>query len=291
MKVFREPLLHFLLLGAGLFAAFALLGRQREPHPGEIVVTRGQLAHLAGGFERFHRRPPSPDEMQGLIREYVREEVACREAIELGLDRGDPVIRQRLRQKMELISDDVGAMVEPTDEQLRAYLREHGEAFRVERRFTFSHAYLDPQRRRDTLSRDTAQLLEQLQRAGGAVDVSMLGDAFVLEHEFEALSASEVGKLFGDRFAAALRELPPGQWQGPIESGYGVHLVYVRERTEERFPALEEVRHWVRREWSNVQRQEAREQFYAALLERYTVSVEPPEPSGQANGLAAAAPR
>jgi hypothetical protein len=214
--------------------------------------------------------------LEGLMRDYVREEVYCREALALGLDRDAAVIRNRLRLKMEFIADDVAEQAEPTDEQLRSYLREHPEAFRLEPRFTFSQVYLNPERHRASLEHDTAQLLATLRQAGDQAEVAGLGDAFLLDHEFEALPGSEVVKLFGEPFATALGELALGQWQGPVASGYGVHLVCVSARTEGRVPALEEVRDAVRREWANVQRQHAQERFYQGLLKRYTIVVQRP---------------
>jgi hypothetical protein len=291
VKLLREPLLHFLLLGAGLFVAFGLAHRRTGPRPGNIVVTQGQIEQLAAGFTRFHRRPPSPDELEGLIRDHVREEVYYREALALGLDRDDANIRRRLRQKMEFISDDVAAMAEPTDEQLRAHLAAHPDAFRIEPRFTFEVVYLDPQRRSESLARDAAHLLARLNQAGARADGSTVGDPFLLDHEFEEVASSEVATLFGERFAAKLGELAPRRWEGPIESGYGAHLVCVRERTEGRVPALDEVRDAVRREWANVQRQKASEQFYAGLLARYAVTIEQPAPTDGGRTLAAAAPR
>jgi PPIC-type PPIASE domain len=153
--------------------------------------------------------------------------VYCREALALGLDRDDAVIRNRLRLKMEFISDDVTAQAEPTDEQLRSYLQEHPDAFRIEPRFTFSQVYLNPERHRQSLAHDAAQLLTRLNQAGDKADVSELGDPFLPEHTFVALTASEVANQFGEKFAAKLDELPRDQWQGPVESGYGVHLVFV----------------------------------------------------------------
>src|SRR6185369_12271892 len=142
----REPLVHFLVLGAGLFLAAGLMSNGDGAEPGRIVVTTGQIEHLAGGYERVHQRPPLADELDGLIRDWVREEAYCREALALGLDRDDPVIRQRLRQKMEFVSDDVAAAAEPTDADLQRYLDDHPDAFRLERRFTFSQVYLNPER-------------------------------------------------------------------------------------------------------------------------------------------------
>jgi hypothetical protein len=216
--------------------------------------------------------------LQGLVRDRVRDEVYCREAMALGLDKDDTVIRRRLRQKMEFVSDDIAAQTEPTDADLIAYLQAHPDAFRVEQRFTFRQVYLNPEKHGAHLARDTAQLLTQLNRAGGKADVSALGDSFLLEHTFTAAPASEVAKQFGEHFAAQLGELAPGQWQGPVESGYGVHLVLVSERTEGHLPALAEVRDAVRREWANARQMEANEKLYEAMLRRYAVIIASPEP-------------
>ncbi len=287
----REPLLHFLLLGAGLFVALDLVGKGSNGDPGRIVVTQGQIEHIAATFARVHERLPDPPELEALIRDHVREEVYVREALALGLDRDDTIIRQRLRQKVEFLSEDVAASVEPTDADLQAYLTAHPETFRVERRFTFSHVYLNPERRRDSLARDATQLLARLKQAGAGADLAALGDPFLLDHEFNRMAASDVVHQFGERFATKLGELPLGEWQGPLESGYGAHLVLVNERTEGRLPALGEVRDSVRREWQNVQRLEANEKFFQGLLDRYTVVVEQERPVHAEGKIAAVKPR
>lgn len=276
VKLLREPLVHFLLLGAALFVAAGLMSRGDGAEPGRIVVTTAQIEHLAAGYERVHQRPPSAEELDGLIRDWVREEAYYREALALGLDRDDAIIRQRLRQKMEFVSNDVAAAAEPTDEDLQRYLDAHPDAFRLERRFTFSQVYLNPERRRDALAGDATATLAELRRRGSTVEVAGLGDSFLLDHEFAGLPGSEVAKLFGEQFATALGTLDTGEWQGPVESGYGVHLVLVRERTDGRVPALPEVRDAVRREWANVRRVEANEAFARQILERYVVTIERP---------------
>ena len=153
----------------------------------------------------------------------------------------------------------------------------HPESFRVEPRFTFRQVSLNPTKHGDHLARDTAQLLAQLKRAGGKADVSALDDSILLEPTFQSTPTSEVGKQFGEEFASELGKLTPGQWQGPVESGYGAHLVFVIERTEGRLPALADVREVVHREWSNARRLEGNGNFYAELLKRYTVIIERPE--------------
>jgi hypothetical protein len=276
IKLLRDRVVGFGVLGAGVFAASTVLDRSVPRSPDRIVVTGGRIAQLAEDFARLHRRPPSPDEQQALIRDYLHEEVSYREAVALGLDRDDPVIRQRLRQKMEFLFDDVGGLADPTDAQLAAYLGRHPDAFRSDPLVTFEQIYLDPQRRGTRLADDGSDLLERLN--AGAADAATLGDPFLLDHRFAALPSSEVAKLFGDGFAGALQQVAVGRWQGPIPSGYGSHLVLVRERTAGGMPALAEVRDAVRRAWQAAERRKTKDELYASLLSRYAVTVEGPRP-------------
>jgi len=275
-RILREPLLHFLLLGTAVFLAYSLVTKPGNDEPKKIVISQGQVAAMVEGFTRTWRRPPTGEEIEGLIKDRVQEEVYCREAMALGLDKDDTVIRRRLRQKIEFVTDDVSALAEPTDDELSAYLKTHADTFRVQREFTFRQIYLNPERHGEDLVRDTTQLLAHLRQAGDKADVAELGDSFLLEHRFQSLPASEVIKQFGEKFATKLGELSLGQWDGPIESGYGVHLVLISQRTEGRVPELAEVRDAVRREWANARRLEGKDKFYHELLKHYVVTIERP---------------
>lgn len=288
-KLLREPLLHFVLLGAALFAVFGMMKQRGGVEPGNIIITQGRIEHLATGFARTRQRPPTAEELEALIRDAVREEVYVREAMAMGLDRDDTVIRRRLRQKLEFVSEDIAALAEPSDADLRAFLQSHPDKFRDEPRFTFSHVYLNPQRHRDRLARDATDLLARLKRAGAKADVTALGDPFLLAHHFDAAPGSEIAKQFGEKFAGALKDLGPGEWRGPVQSGYGVHLVRVAEVVPGRVPPLEEIRGTVSREWSNLQRQKANEDFFQALLGRYSVTIERPQAADAGSKLTAAA--
>ena len=286
MKILREPLLHFLLLGAAIFVAYSFVSKRSNEEPGQIVITRGQIENIATTFAKTWQRPPSAEELKNLIRERVKEEVLCREAMALGLDQDDTVIRRRLRQKMEFVSDDIAAQTEPTDVDLAAYLQAHADKFRVEQQFTFRQVYLDPQKHGDNLPRDAAQLLAQLNQAGDKADVSKLGDSLMLEPALVSVPSGEIAKQFGEAFVKKLGEIQPQRWQGPVESGYGAHLVFISERTAGRLPALADVREAVRREWDNARRVEANEKFYGDLLKRYTVVIEQPKPTEEGKEVA-----
>jgi len=275
-KLLHEPLVHFLVLGFLVFAGFRFTSRSDAGEPGKIVVTQSQVESLVTGFTRTWQRPPTNLELEGLVREYIREEVSTREALALGLDKDDSVIRRRLRQKLEFVSDSVATQADPTDEALQKYLQAHAESFRGQRQFTFSQVYLDPQKHGENLNRDINQLLAQLRLAGNRPDLSKLGDSLLLEQDFTDVSVGDVSKQFGEKFAAKLVELPVGEWSGPIESGYGLHLVIVNERKDGSLPTLADVRETVKRDWVNAQRSETNEKFYQALLKRYTVTIEDP---------------
>jgi hypothetical protein len=185
------------------------------------------------------------------------------------------VIRNRLRQKMQFLSEDVAAIAQPTDEQLRAYLQAHPATFRLEQEYTFSQVYFNPDRRHEHLAHDAEQALKMLRAGDSTADPMVQGDPFLLAREFQSQPATEVSKLFGETFTKRLAELPIGTWQGPIESGYGQHLVLLKARTAGRTPTLKEVRAAVSREWMNAERVRANEIFYQGLLKRYTVVIKP----------------
>ncbi len=274
----REPLVHFLLLGAAIFVIYGLVSKGSSGEGGKIVITRGQLGSMWESFTATRQRTPTADEWEGLIRARVREEVYYREALALGLDEDDAIIRRRLQQKIEFVTDDVAAPALPTEADLQAFLQAYPERFRVEPQFTFHQVYLDPEKHGANLSRDAAQVLATLSRVGAGPGFAVMGDPILLARDVTAMPAGEVSRQFGDAFAAKLGALQAGHWQGPIESAFGVHLVFVSQRKEGRVPALAEVRDAVRREWDEVRRLEAKEKSYREMLARYTVTLETLEP-------------
>ena len=280
MRWLREPLLHFFLVGAVLFWIASRFAGAGDLRPDRIVLTGGDLEQLAQGFARTWQRPPSAQELAGLVEERVREEVFYREALAMGLDRDDTIVRRRLRQKLEFLSEDL-ALAEPSEAELAAFLAAHPERFRVEPRLGFRQVYLSRDRRGDRLEADARRALEALRARDGRADAERLGDPLPLPAEADSLAAGEVARLFGEPFAARLLELEPGRWEGPVESAYGLHLVFVRERSEGRVPELAEVRDAVAREWLAERRSAAREEFYRGLRARYEVEV--PEPGASAS--------
>jgi hypothetical protein len=275
----KEPLLHFFILGAAIFAAYQLVGKGAAVTPDSIVVTPGKIENLAALFQRTWQRPPAREELDGLIQDYVREEVLYREGMAMGLDQDDTVIRRRIRQKMDFIVEDMTAQADPGDEQLQKYLQQHADQFRVPPQFSFQQIYLNPEKHGNALLQDAEKLLAGLQQTPDSSDPATLGDSIMLEPAYQQLALQQVSRLFGEDFATALDGLPAGSWQGPVQSGYGVHLVKIDERIDGRLPELAEVRASVLREWDNARRSEAGEKFYQSLLQRYSVVIEQPQAS------------
>jgi len=271
----REPLLHFIVIGALLFLVFNW--RSGGPGSNRIVITPGQIDAIIAGFTRTWQRPPTEQELKEQLDEYVREEIATREATALGLDRDDTVIRRRLRQKLEFLAEDTIDAAPPSDADLQAWLDSHRDAYRSEPEVALRQLYLSPDRRGASLEGDARRLAEQLSRSGPEVDVERMGDRIMLPHDIPRTTRSEVARLFGDDFADALLKLDTGRWTGPVRSGYGLHLVFVRERLDRRPLELNEARETVKRDWTAEKQKELKDAAYAKLRVRYSVTVERPK--------------
>ena len=274
-RLLKEPLLQFLALGAILFALYGLVGKRGAEAPGKIVVSASRVANLGDGFARTWRRPPSEQELHGLIEDYIRDEVFYREGRAAGMDRDDVIIRRRVRQKMEFLAEEMSGP-EPSDEQLAAYLASNPERFRAEDRITFHQVFLSATRRANTIESDSKQVGSVLARADGGVDTTALGDPFLLGAEFRGVSPSEVTSIFGEEFSKRIAVMETGRWQGPVSSSFGQHFVFISERISGGPPPLDAVRPAVSREWANARRLEAERKLYASLRERYEIVVEAP---------------
>jgi hypothetical protein len=270
-KLLAEPLLHFALLGGLLFGVYTLLNPPAAADPDRIVVSAGQIETIATTFARVWQRPPTPDELKGLIDDYVVEEALCREAVKLGLDQDDTVIRRRLRQKMEFVTEDFAASAEPSDQELQAFLDEHPEPFRTEPRYSLKHVFLSEDRA-DRLDDDAAETLQRL-RADPEADTSEVGDRILIPRQLAGEPRRAVVAQLGSEFADSLDDVPIGEWAGPLPSPYGLHLVLLTERTERRIPPLDEIRAQVARELRVVRRERAYDAFLDAVMSRYEVTI------------------
>ena len=266
-RILREPLLHFLLLGALLFGAYRWVDGEGARAPDQIVVPAERVRGLADQFQRTWLRPPTEPELDSLVQTFVREEVMYREGVARGLDRDDPIIRRRVQQKLEFLTDG-SAPLTPTDAELQAWVDAHADLYSVPPRYTFRQIYFDPGRH------DDMKALIAQARANLEAGRPPGGDSMTLPEQLTEAATSDIERQFGVEFAHGLAALPVGSWQGPITSGFGVHLVQIQARGEVHTPKLADVRTEAERDWLHDRSQKSQEAFYQRLRKRYTVTIE-----------------
>ena len=279
MKLLREPLVHFMFIGAVIYLLYGVFA---EPVPEAddktIVVTAGEIEWMQTAWQKRWNRPPTAEEFDGLIQQYIRETVLYREAMTMGLNKHDQVIRRRLAQKLEFLAKDLVALTPPTEEELQSYFAEHQNRYQEPTRYTFTQVFIDPDKRGDATLDDAEAVKVRLIALGNAIDdAGVLGDDLMLQNYYPEKDPVEIQKLFGSGFTESLLELSPGQWHGPVLSGYGVHLVYVSSIIEPPPPVFAEVRKRVVQDWTTDRSEELNEQFYASLRDQYTIIIEEPE--------------
>lgn len=274
MKLLREPLVHFLMLGGALFVLFALVGDTADEQVDRIVVTAARIEQFSEEFASTWQRPPTADELDDLIDRHIRDEIYFREARAMGLDRDDTIIRGRMRQKLEFLADESAAATDPTEEELREYFAEHVEVFRASPRVSFDQVFVNTDVRGEAARKDAERLLERLRNSAEEIDPSALGDPITQPSVFDGTTPERISRRFGAGFTEAVATSPVGSWSGPVESGFGLHLVRVRDREAAADPLFDDVREAVEREWRAARQEEAADAFFEGLRKRYAVEIE-----------------
>lgn len=275
-RILKEPLVHFLALGAVLFGIGLLRGEGAGPATNRIAITPGAVERLLEGFRMTWQRPPTESEFKGLFEDYLKEEVLYREALEMGLDRNDQIIRRRMRQKLEFLTADLVESIEPTDEELQAHLDANPDRYRQEAVVDFVQVYIGE---REGAERDRARAVAILEefRATPNADPEQMGDPFMYPAGHSDMPERDLFGLFGEEFAAQLIELPAGEWSGPITSAFGFHVARLDRLDLGRPSELAEVRDAVYRDLISERTREMEQRYFVGLLSQYTVTVEWPE--------------
>lgn len=270
----RDPLVHFLVLGLVMFGAYQALqsDAERAGPPTEIRFTVDDLAQLVIGFEAQWNRPPTQAEFNAVLEDRVRQDILYREALALGLDKEDTIVKRRMAQKMQFLAEDVAAAREPTDDELRAWYAENGELFAMPARVSFRHFYFSPDRRGADAQADAAAALGALDARQVLVSAaSAPGDPFMFQDYYGERTVPAIARDFGPEFAQAVAGLPLGSWQGPVRSGYGWHIVYVEAVVPGRVPDFGEISNDVKTAWLAERKAEAWRAAYAEMRARYTI--------------------
>ena len=267
-RLLREPLLHFLVIGGLIFLVFAAVDDTPDAPTDVIVVTPERIDRLAAGYNSVWKRMPTDDELDALIGEFVREEVYYREALALGLDTNDTVVRRRLRQKMEFLTDSGAQLLEPSAGELEAYFAANEGTYRRGPRLAFEQIYLGETPGVDAITRALSAL-----QSDPAADPSALGERTLLPAQLGLSPPNAIDGVFGQGFFELLVEIPTGVWTGPVASAYGLHLVRILDSPPARTPPLEEVRSAVLRDWKAAKAKEIRELHYNRLRARFVVEI------------------
>lgn len=270
----REPLTHFLLIGLGIFVLLGAFGEEANVGDRRIRLDEDQVRRLASQWSQTWQRPPSPAELDGLIRDHIKEEIYYREALRLGLDKNDMVVRRRLRAKMEFLATSETENMVASDADLQAWLDRNPARYAPDPVYSLDQVFVTVSGGEAAAIARAKQLLGRLQ-AGAEPDA--LGDPISLPRTFDVASAFDINRQFGGEFTGALKSLPTGQWSGPVASGFGLHLVRIRNVVAPRKPKLAEVRQVIENDWRDATRESRENKAYQALLNGYKIEIERPK--------------
>ena len=283
IRILREPLLHFLVLGALLFGLYFWVGSPMISTSAQhIEVSAPVINSLQATWQSQWGRKPTEQQLEKLVDKYIHDEVLYQEALALGLDDKDIIVRRRLIQKMQFLVENVAGMREPSDEELQSYLDQNADHYTIPGRFSFQQVYFSQElhgdkpvghSRRHRTDADAENLLTQLQTDPNSVQPK--GDRSMLPKTYTLVSARTLNNTFGGTLAQEIAGVTEKGWQGPFHSAYGSHLLNVTEIEPGHPATLAEVRKKARLDYLRQQKQKLDEQFYEKLRDRYTVSIDP----------------
>ena len=274
-RFWREPLIHFFVLGLAVFGLHTLLDRKPEPivnDPYLVEVSSADIDWMRTIFTKQMGRGPTVQDLRGQVHQFIREQILSREAVAIGLDEGDIVVRRRLAQKMEFLFKDLSAMTEPMEEDLRKYFDENHRKYEVPPRMTFTQVYFSVDSRGVQEAIQAAQ--ELITESGDPYKATTFGDTSILSPGCTQCSEKEIVSKFGTDFAESIKDLKPGSWYGPVKSAYGIHAVYIHERQDMKLPSFRDIIDRIQNDWMTAKREENTRKVYGEIRSRYRILVE-----------------
>ena len=274
-RFWREPLIHFFILGLAVFGLHAALDRKSEPtddDPHLVEVSSADIEWMRTIFKKQMGRGPTAQDLKGQVNQLIREQILSREAVAMGIDEGDIVVRRRLAQKMEFLFRDLSAMTEPTEDDLRNYYFENRRKYEISPQLTFTQVYFSVENRGVEGAKQAAQAL--IRKGGDPNKVSTLGDPSILTPGCNQCDEKEIRNRFGSDFGEAVKNLKPGSWNGPVKSVYGFHAVYVSDRQDTKLPEFSDIIDRIKYDWMSAKREEYTRRVYGEIRSRYRVLVE-----------------
>ena len=275
-RIFTEPLIQFLVLGSLIYGAYALFGTPEEDFRDTTVhVDAKRIDAFISSWESRWNRPPTRQEIDGIIQSYIREDVLYRQAVTMGLNEDDPVTRRRMAQKLEFLTSDLALLVPPDDGELEAFFKENQQDYLEPDRVSIRQVFFNPDTRGNSVLKDAAEMLGRLQAAGEPGPLSLeAGDQSMLQGDFMMATEAEVARWLGSPFAESVIGLKAGQWHGPVLSGYGTHLVFVFEHQVSAPPDFADVETKVLEDWQSERRETFNADFLDSLKKRYDIVID-----------------
>ncbi len=268
-RVLKDPLFHFLILGGLLFTAVSLWGNQTRPQ-GEIIITRASQQHLADLFTLTWQREPTPDELKNLVQEHIKEEVYYREALALGLDDNDTIVRRRLRQKLEFMQEDLSSLQTPSEPELKTYYIAHKDEYKTDHIMSFKQIVISPK----TLMPNANEIERALGMLNKGAPPQRLSRSSLLPVSMNLETAKSIKNTFGLDFLDSISALKPNKWGGPIHSGFGTHLVYISLNQKPKPLTFTQAQHKLSADYTQFKREAAAKTYYKNLRRQYQITIE-----------------
>lgn len=267
-RVLRDPLFHFLILGGLIFAAVSLWGGGIKPQ-GEILITRAGQQHLADLFELTWQRKPNTSELKNLVEEHIKEEVYYREALALGLDDNDTIVRRRLRQKLEFMQEDLSSMTPPTQAELQNFFNARRDQYTTDHIFSFRQIVVSPKK----LGAADNAVVEALRKLNSDETPVTISRSSLLPIAMNLETERSISNTFGDKFTDQISASPLSKWSGPIYSGFGTHLVNVSLNQKAKPLTFEQAKNKASIDYVQSQREQAAANYYKNLRSQYRITV------------------
>jgi len=274
-KPHKDPLFHFLLLGAIIFVTYFILNPAEDNAGNQIKITQNDIDRFGQIFQKQWQRKPNKQELEGLVRAHLKEEILYREALAMGLEKDDTIVRRRLAQKVEFLITDVTVPSEVADKELLTFYEKNTQRYTRAAKLSFRHIYFNPDIRGERMMDEANVTLHTLQSTNAGLNVpDTYGDRYMLPLQYELTSEQEVARAFCRDFAEQLLQTELRRWQGPIRSGYGVHLVYIQQRDAASVYPFNEVRERVKNDYLFELRRQRNEEVLEKLKLRYEITIE-----------------
>ncbi|MCK5677954.1 MAG: peptidyl-prolyl cis-trans isomerase [Flavobacteriaceae bacterium] len=270
-KILKEPFFHFILIGIALFILYGMVSKQSRTK-NTILINDFDVSNLISKWEMQWKRPPTEKELQNLIAQNIKQEIFYQEALNMNLDHNDEIIKRRLAQKMQFLSNDIASLKEPTEVELQEYYKTHADKYLTLYSYSLYQITFSPDKRKDNF-KDAAETLKQFTKATFE-EMKDKGDKLPFLYHFNDVNANELALQLGSKFSEALIDQKINKWVGPIPSGFGYHLVFITNKTAPKLPDFEFRRKDVIRDFEYDKQEEVNEQIYTAMKKKYNIEID-----------------